>query len=190
VIPDLTTMAKIVTGGMPGGALGGKAEVMRTLDPTVDFRGMKPGVLHKGTFNGSPLVAAAAVTALSLLKSGDAQEQANKIADLLRKGMQQVLDELEVDGLVYGEASTFHAYFGRGARQRSIFEVPPDDIRSMKREALDIYQNGLRKRGVDFMSYTGGVTSAAHTEADIPPTLEAFAGAVEDLVAAEKVARL
>ena len=60
----------------------------------------------------------------------------------------------------------------------------------MSRDALDIYHVGLRRRGVDFMSYTGGVTSLAHKDADVEPTLEAFRGAVQDLIEADKVQRL
>ena len=190
IMPDLTTMAKIVAGGMPGGALGGKAEIMKLLDPAIESDGLKPGVMHRGTFNGSPIVSAAAVAALKVIKTGEPHKRANLIAAKLRMGMQQVLDELQVDGLVYGEASTFHVYFGKGARKRSINDVAAEDIRSMKRDALDIYANGLRKRGVDFMSYTGGVTSLAHTEADIAPTLEAFSGAVSDLLSAHKVGQI
>ena len=104
--------------------------------------------------------------------------------------MQKVLNRLEVDGVAYGESSTFHIFFGKDARKRSIGDVPPEQLRAMKRDALDVYTNGLRKRGVDFMSYTGGVTSLAHTDADVAPTLEAFEGAVEDLIEAKKIALL
>jgi glutamate-1-semialdehyde 2,1-aminomutase len=185
--PDLTTMAKIVAGGLPGGAIGGRADIMKLLDPTIEYEGMKPGVMHKGTFNGSPLISAAAIAALKVIRTGEPHRQANTIAAKLRTRMQEVLDELQVDALVYGESSTFHVYFGKGARKRAIGEVSAEQIRSMKRDALDVYTAGLRKRGVDFMSYTGGVTSLAHTEADISPTLEAFGGAVRDLLRARKV---
>ena len=188
--PDMTTMAKIVAGGMPGGAIGGSAEIMRLLDPRQEIEGFKPPIIHRGTFNASPIVSAAAVAALKVIRTGEPHRQANRIAAQLRAGMQRVLDQLQVDAIVYGEASTFHVYFGQHARRSIIDQVPPDAIRSMKRDALDVYTCGLRKRGVDFMSYTGGVTSLAHTNADIDPTLEAFAGAVKDLIDAGKVTRL
>jgi glutamate-1-semialdehyde 2,1-aminomutase len=188
--PDMTTMAKIVAGGMPGGAIGGREEIMRLLDPTRTVDGFKPPIIHRGTFNASPIVAAAAVAALKVIRTGEPHRQADLVAARLRDGMQQVLDELQVDAQTYGEASTFHVYFGEGARRARIADVAPDRIRSMKRDALDIYSSGLRRRGVDFMSYTGGVTSLAHAESDVGPTLEAFRGAVQDLIAAGKVARL
>ena len=163
---------------------------MRLLDPNVEVNGYKPAVIHKGTFNGSPLVSAAAVATLRIIKTGQAHEHANRIAALIRKGMQAVIDELAVDAIVYGEASTFHVYFGPGARKCRISDITPDRIRSMKRDALDIYTAGLRKRGVDFMSYTGGLTSLTHAEADVAPTLDAFAGAVRDLLEADKISHV
>jgi glutamate-1-semialdehyde 2,1-aminomutase len=187
VTPDMTTMAKIVAGGMPGGALGGKEEIMRLLDPRTEIDGLKPAIIHRGTFNASPLVSAAAVAALKVIRTGEPHRQADRIAAKLREGMQKAVDRLEVDAQVYGDASTFHVYFGKGARKASIGEVPPAQLRAVKRDALDIYTNGLRKRGVDFMSYTGGVTSLAHTDADVAPTLEAFKGAVQDMIDARKV---
>ncbi len=51
VTPDLTTLAKVVTGGLPGGAVVGRAEVMRVLDPRSEFGGRRPGAIHRGTFN-------------------------------------------------------------------------------------------------------------------------------------------
>lgn len=190
ITPDLTTMAKIVAGGMPGGALGGKAELMRLLDPRVEVNGWKPAIIHRGTFNASPLIAAAAVAALKVISTGEPHRQANAVAAKLRSAMQKTLDDLGVDAQVYGESSTFHVYFDKGARTCNVYDVPAPKLRSMKRDALDIYTCGLRKRGVDFMSYTGGVTSLAHTDDDIPPTIEAFSGAVRDLLEAGSLARL
>lgn len=188
--PDLTTMAKVVAGGMPGGALGGREEIMRLLNPNVMVDGLQPAVIHKGTFNGSPLVAAAAVATLKIIATEEPRRQANAIAERLRVGMQKILDELQVDALVYGEASTFHVYFDKGARKSRIHDISPESVRRLKRDTLDVYQLGLRSRGVDFMSYTGGLTSLAHQETDVAPTLDAFHGAIEDLIAANKVARL
>lgn len=190
VTPDLTTMAKVVAGGMPGGAVGGKAEIMRLLDPCVAHEGFKPAVTHKGTFNGSPIVSAAAVAALKVIRTGAPHEQANRIAAQIRTGMQRVLDERAVDALVYGDASTFHVYFAKGARRSAIEQISPAALRSLSRDTLDLYTCGLRRRGVDFMSYTGGVTSLSHVDEDVPPTLEAFAGAVDDLLQAGRITRV
>ncbi|MEP7299960.1 MAG: aminotransferase class III-fold pyridoxal phosphate-dependent enzyme [Caldimonas sp.] len=189
VTPDMTTMAKIVAGGMPGGAIGGRESIMRMLDPAIEQGGFKPAVTHKGTFNGSPIVSAAAVAALKVIRTGKPHAQANKIAAQIRTGMQSILDERGIDGLIYGEASTFHAYFAKGARKCTVDSISPVSLRALSRDTLDMYTCGLRKRGVDFMSYTGGVTSLAHVEKDVGPTLEAFSGAVSDLLEAGRVPR-
>src|SRR3546814_4232768 len=112
-MPELTTRAKSVTGGMPGGPVGGKEERRRLLDPAGEVDGRKPAVTHKGTFNGNPLVAAAAVAALKVVRTGEPHRQADRIAGQLRQGMQKILDEHQVEGAVYGESSTFHVFFGK-----------------------------------------------------------------------------
>ncbi len=188
VTPDLTAMAKILTGGLPGGAVGGREEIMRLLDPAVESEGLRPGVHHRGTFNGSPMVAAAAVAALKVVRTGEPQAQADAIAAELRTGMQKILDEHQVDGAVYGASSTFSVFFGEDVRG-SIEGLSVKEIRSVPKDTVDAYRNGLLKRGVEFMSYLGGVTSSAHTKADVAPTLEAFEGTVRELIEQGKVGR-
>jgi glutamate-1-semialdehyde 2,1-aminomutase len=182
VIPDLTTMAKIVTGGMPGGAVGGQVEFMRLLDPSVEFRGKTPGVTHKGTFNGNPLVAATGVAALSEIKTGMPNKLADAAAERLRTGMRKVIQQHQVAGAVYGEASTFHLYLGEGAADGSVAELGAEKIRGIDKGTVTAMQGGLRKRGVDLMSHMSGVTSMAHTDADIDETLEAFEDTVQEMI--------
>ena len=183
VIPDLTSMAKIVTGGMPGGAVGGREEFMRLLDPTIEFQGKMPGVTHKGTFNGSPLVAATGVAALSEIKTGTPNTLADTAAERSRTGMRQVIQEHQVAGAVYGEASTFHLYLGDDAEDGSVSGLGAENIRGIPKPLINAMQSGLRKRGVDLMSHMSGVTSMAHTDADIDETLTAFEDTVQEMIA-------
>jgi glutamate-1-semialdehyde 2,1-aminomutase len=74
VVPDLTAMAKIIGGGLPVGAFGGRADVMR-----VFAEGNPPSIVHAGTFNGNPLTAAAGLAAMQLLTP-------EALADLERRG--------------------------------------------------------------------------------------------------------
>lgn len=183
VIPDLTTMAKIVTGGMPGGAVGGRAEIMRLLDPSVEFRDRQPAVTHKGTFNGNPLVAASGVAALSEIKTGRPNKLADAAAERLRTGMRQVIEQHQVAGAVYGEASTFHVYLGDGAQDGSVSGLGAEKIRGIPKSTINAMQSGLRKRGVDLMSHMSGVTSMAHTDADVDETLQAFEDTIQEMIA-------
>ena len=143
-----------------------------------------------GTFNASPIVSAAAIAALKVIRTGDPHRQANAVAQKLRVGMQGVIDELDVDALVYGESSTFHVYFAKGARRCALSSISPAAIRGLSRDTLNQYSSGLRARGVDFMSFTGGVTSLAHQHSDVPVTLEAFRGTVKELADAGRVVRV
>ena len=183
VFPDLTSMAKIVTGGMPGGAVGGREEFMRLLDPTVEFRGRMPGVTHKGTFNGNPLVAASGVAALSEIRTGVPNRLADAAAERLRGGMRRIMEQHQVSGAVYGEASTFHIYLGDGAQDGSVANLGAAKIRGVPKKTVAALQGGLRKRGVDLMSHMSGVTSMAHTDEDIDQTLEAFEDTIQEMIA-------
>jgi len=186
--PDLTTFAKILTGGLPGGAVGGRESIMRLLDPAFAFKGRRPGVTHKGTFNGCSIIAAGAIAALKIVKTGQAQKHANDVAACIRKGMQTILDTHQVAGAAYGDASAFHVYFGPVERD-GIGGLSAAQIRGLPKEVVRGYQLGLRNRGVELMSYMGGVTSLAHTEKDVDFFLRAFEETVRELIKAGHVGR-
>src|SRR5262249_20359964 len=88
VTPDLTTLAKIVAGGLPGGAVCGRRDVMSMLahrgDPTWD---RAERVAHAGTFNANPLSAAAAIATLEQCGDATLQARANKLGEELRRGL-------------------------------------------------------------------------------------------------------
>jgi len=183
IIPDLTSMAKIVTGGMPGGAVGGQEKFMALLDPAHEFRGRKPAVTHKGTFNGNPLVAAAGVAALQAIKTGEPNHLADAAAARLRDGLRSIIERHQVAGAVYGEASTFHIYFGDGIVDGSVAQLGAAAIRGVPKQTVMALRNGLRQRGVDLMSHMSGVTSMAHNDADIDQTLDAFEDTLRGMIA-------
>ena len=183
IIPDLTSMAKIVTGGMPGGAVGGREKFMALLDPAHEFRGRRPAVTHKGTFNGNPLVAAAGVAALQAIKTGEPNRLADAAAARLRDGLRSIIERHQVAGAVYGEASTFHIYFGDGIVDGSVAQLGAAAIRGVPKQTVMALRNGLRQRGVDLMSHMSGVTSMAHNDADIDQTLDAFEDTLRGMIA-------
>lgn len=189
IIPDLTTMAKIVTGGMPGGAVGGRAEFMALLDPAFEFKGRRPGVTHKGTFNGNALVAACAVAALTKISTGEPNRQADTAAGKLRDGLRNIMANHQVAGAVYGEASTFHIYLGEGAEDGSVAGLGAAKIRGVDPTVVRGIRGGLRKRGVDLMSHMSGVTSIAHSDEDIDKTLNAFEDTLREMIADDVLGR-
>ena len=167
VTPDLTTLAKVVTGGLPGGAVAGRAEIMRVLDPREEVRGKPSRAIHRGTFNANPLAAAAGIATLTEVATGAPQAQADAMAVRLRHGFQEVLSRRGVAGVVYGDSSTFHIYIGKP----SIDGLDAAQLKGIPKPIVSGIQQSLRARGVDVLSYTGGVTSSAHTEREIDQTI-------------------
>jgi glutamate-1-semialdehyde 2,1-aminomutase len=107
--PDLTTLAKILAGGLPGGALAGRADVMDVLA----FRGEDDAkVSHPGTHNAHPLAAAAGTVTLRLAGDGAVQDRAAALAASLRAGLNDVLTRRGIPGLAYGQSSTFCLLLG------------------------------------------------------------------------------
>jgi glutamate-1-semialdehyde 2,1-aminomutase len=182
VTPDLTCLAKVLAGGMPGGAVAGRAEIMNQFDQTGDPRHDRhERVVHQGTFNAAPPSAAAGVVALRRVSTGEPIHEANRLAATLRAAWDQVLEKHGIAGYVYGPASTFHVYFEtnpeRLAGKQSRHELATTDaklLKGMPGSLINQYQRHLRYRGVDIMSSTGGVLSCAHTEEDISTATRAF----------------
>jgi glutamate-1-semialdehyde 2,1-aminomutase len=182
VVPDLFTMAKILTGGLPGGGLAGRREIMALLDPRQSWGGFSPPVLHQGTFNGCQVVAAGALAALEDLSTGAPQAHADRIAAAIRDGVAEILDRRDIQGACYGESSTFHLYLGP-CDNRSVAGLTPAQIRGTDKKTVAALRDGLYAHGVDLMSAMSGVTSWAHSDADVAETLEAFDSALAGLKA-------
>ena len=99
VTPDLTSLGKTLTGGLPGGALVGRADLMDAFRPGRESN--QPYVFHFGTFNGHPLTASAGVATLKCIRTGEPHRLADAYAARLRTGIQTAIDELGIRGLAY-----------------------------------------------------------------------------------------
>ena len=132
---------------------------MRLLDPSVEYKKLKAGVFHRGTFNANPLSAASGVAAINILKTGEPQRRADELAEMLRLGMKAVLKKHEIAGAVYGESSTFHIFLGKCAKG-TIDGLSARDLKGIPPKQVAAFQMTLRQRGIDPLSYTGGVTSS------------------------------
>jgi glutamate-1-semialdehyde 2,1-aminomutase len=196
VRPDLAVLGKIVTGGLPGGAVVGRAEIMKLFDYTGDGQHDRYGrVSHLGTFNANPLSTASGIASLRLVADGSPQAHADRMADLLRRGMEEILEAERAAGYAYGDSSVFHVYLeaypGSGAKSRA--ELHTTDARTLKGipgRVVTAFQRNLNIRGIDLMSYTGGVTSAAHTEEDVDKTLAAFRETIRALLDEKIIGRI
>ncbi len=176
VTPDLTTLAKIVAGGLPGGALAGIRELLSLLafrgDPDWD---RSQRVAHAGTFNANPLSAAAAIATLELCADASMQARANKAGEALREGLADVMKRIGVPGTCYGEASIYHVSF-EGKPGLAGFERP------RKGAHYHWLRCALINEGVD-CSMNHGWVSAVHTDADIEATIRAYERAFRAMVA-------
>ncbi len=180
VTPDLTTLAKILAGGMNGGAVTGRKDIMELLeirkDP--DWKQHKK-MPHPGTFNANPLSAAFGIATLNIVKSGEPSKKANEIAEMLRQGMNEVIDQHGLNWAVYGDFSEFRYLFGHDQPIKNAKDFDPYnyDYRKLKGANDPVLTRALRcgmlLNGIDSTG-SGGMTMTAHTEADIQKTIEAF----------------
>jgi glutamate-1-semialdehyde 2,1-aminomutase len=178
VTPDLTVLGKILAGGMPGGAVAGRAELMEHLSGT---HGDPRRVGHPGTHNAHPVSAAAGVTALRVCRSGEPQEHAAGLAATLRAGLTSVLAEAGVPGCAYGESSTFHLLIGHTGEPAEA-SLQALKAGGMGPELSAEMHNGMLLEGVHLF-HGSGFLSAAHTERDVEQTVAAFAATLARLPA-------
>ena len=179
VIPDLTTMAKIVAGGLPGGAVGGRKDILDLLDFDVTSAAGRERVSHQGTHNAHPVSAAAGIATLSLIHGSDVCAKPSATAATLRAGMNKTLAEEGIPWAIYGEHSFFHIYtnISGSAIRPTEFDATTLDVNSFKgknERMLGKLRLAMLVNGVDLKGWRGGIVSAAHTHADVAKTLDAW----------------
>ena len=180
VIPDLTSMAKIVAGGMPGGAVGGRAELLEQLDFAVAARTNSEKIYHPGTFNANPVSAAAGVAALRIIAGSDACARAEATAETLRQGMNAALKRAGVAWAVYGRGSALHVFLNPEGRavdpeRFDLAAVPVAELKAKRGDVVRLLRLAMLVNGVDLSGWPGGLVSAAHAEGEVEETLAAWA---------------
>ncbi|OUO50480.1 glutamate-1-semialdehyde-2,1-aminomutase [Desulfovibrio sp. An276] len=161
ITPDLTTFGKIIGGGLPVGAFGGKAEIMKHLAPAGE-------VYQAGTLSGNPLAMAAGIATLSLLKGKDYQTLEAKTA-AFAKELEGILKAKGCPIQVHTIASMFTPYFS---------DEPVTNFAEVQRcdQMLftEFYQQ-MRKQGIYLApsAFETGMVSFAHTDEDFARALEA-----------------
>ena len=179
IIPDLTTLAKILAGGLPGGAVVGREDVLAALDFNDDRRGSREKIQHQGTFNANPVSAAAGIATLEIVKDGEPGERANAHGEQLRAELNAVLREEAVPWAVYGEFSGFHIFTNPRHRSITPAQFSPEDCsyEELFEKGGDIVHKlrlAMLVNGVDLNGNPGGIISAAHGEAELMQTVAAF----------------
>ena len=186
--PDLTTFGKIIGGGYPVGAIGGKAEYVEQFTPGGE-------VFQSGTFSGHPVVMAAGYENLKYAAEHDVYDHVNSLAADLRAGIQDIVEDRAPEYTVAGTASMFKTIFTReapdtfeghceaGCAQRescSRYESCPktgDDVRGAATDRWErVFWQEMKDQGVFLTAnqYESQFVSYSHTREDIERTLEAY----------------
>jgi glutamate-1-semialdehyde 2,1-aminomutase len=178
--PDLTTMAKIVAGGLPGGCLGGRADVLELLEFN-DRPGRK--MPHPGTFNANPLSAAAGITTLRIVATGEPNRQANDIGRALRRQLNELFAAENVPWVVYGDFSAVKILTGyTGPRPNESADSGESSIPYGGEFAMldgksdprlkTAFRQALLLNGVDWAGLAC-MANASHTDEDVERTVDA-----------------
>jgi glutamate-1-semialdehyde 2,1-aminomutase len=167
ITPDLTSLGKIIGGGFPVGAFGGRRDIMELYDPT---RG--PKVAHAGTFNANPVTMLAGAVTLEQL-TPDVYLYLAELTEALRQGIRQVCAELEVPAQVTGLGSLFGIHF-TDCLVRNYRDIAAGNSRLREQVFL-----GLMNEGVLMAPNLVGALSTAITEAEVNTFVDTFQRVLE-----------
>jgi len=170
ITPDLTCLGKIIGGGLPVGAYGGKREIMQRIAPVGD-------IYQAGTLSGNPLAMAAGLATLKLLQSQTIYADLENKADLLFNGLAQAMQSAGID-----------ATLNRVGSMGSFFFTPDPvvDFASAKKSNADLFKRyyaGMLARGVYLAPspFEAAFVSTAHDEKSIQETIDCAAAVLRTL---------
>jgi glutamate-1-semialdehyde 2,1-aminomutase len=161
--PDLTTLGKIVGGGMPAAAFGGKAEIMASIAPDGP-------VYQAGTLSGNPVAMAAGLATLELVDADGFYEALGERTRQLADGLAAVAEDANVAMAVESLGGMFGFVFTDAGPVRTFTQVANADVERFKR-----FFHGMLAEGIYLApsAFEAGFVSAAHGDDEISKTLEA-----------------
>lgn len=182
VMPDLTSLAKILAGGLPGGAVCGRKDIMELLDfDAADAKGFEK-IAHQGTYNANPLSAAAGGAALRIVRDSDACTRANESGETLRRLLNEVIAEEGLPWACHGSFSCFYLFLNPQG-----LAITPESfdagsyghlLYKEKSPIANTLRLALLVNGVDLSGKPGGSVSAVHSEQDLRETADALRSAI------------
>lgn len=195
VTPDLTSLAKILSGGMPGGAVVGRKEILDWLDFQVAAEKGFEKIPHPGTYNANPISAAAGRAALEIIETGDACAKANGFGARVRERLNDLFIKRDLGWVAYGQFSEFHLFLNpqSAAIDPANFDplsMPFGELKAKPKPIANKLRLALLAHGVDIMGSCTGIISATHDDADLEKTLDAFDQSITMLKAEETLPRL
>ena len=161
--PDLTTLGKVIGGGMPVGAFGGKREIMEHIAP------LGP-VYQAGTLSGNPVAMAAGLTTLNIISQPGFYETLTKQTTKLVKGLEERAEKTNIP-LTTNQAGAMFGFFFTEDKNISTFE----QVSACDAERFKKFYHGMLEEGIYLApsSYETGFVSSAHSDEDIEKTLDA-----------------
>ncbi|MCB9653631.1 MAG: glutamate-1-semialdehyde 2,1-aminomutase [Deltaproteobacteria bacterium] len=171
ITPDLTAFGKIVGGGLPLGAFGGRADVMDMLAPDGP-------VYQAGTLSGNPCAVAAGLKTLENLSAPGLYDQLEKISRRIGEGLTAILKETGISGRVQRVGSMFTLYFGEGTPLKNF-----TDVKAADHARFSAYFAEMLARGIYLppSGYEANFVSLAHTSDDVDRTLDSARAAISSL---------
>jgi len=170
VTPDMTTMGKIVGGGMPVGAYGGSAEIMNSISPDGP-------VYQAGTLSGNPLAMACGLATLKVLQDTNPYDRLDEVTSRLVDGLDQAATDAGLDHVVARVGSMFTLFFNSEP-------VTSYDVSARNdTERFAAYHRGMLDHGIYLpcSQFEANFVSAAHTDEDIDATLTAARAVLSDI---------
>jgi glutamate-1-semialdehyde 2,1-aminomutase len=193
IVPELAALGKIVAGGMHGGALAGRQDILDLMDFRVAAAVGREKVFHQGTYNAMPTSCAAAVAALEIIRTTDACQRAMAYGRSLQDALNRVFAEEGVNWISYGTFGGFHVFLNPNGLRTTRDEIESGKfdhatLRAPVRPSLAMkLRVGLLLHGVDIQPWPGAPVSAAHTDRDLEQTAEAFRKTIRMLRAEKEV---
>ncbi len=171
ITPDMTTLGKIIGGGMPVGAFGGRSDVMSVVAPL-------GGVYQAGTLSGNPIAMQAGLSTLELIDSDDFFEGLEQQSEKLVSGMQRLADEAGIPFSTNRVGSMFGFFFTSASPVTTFNQVMNADS-----SMFNDFFHAMLKGGINLAPspFESGFISAAHGDKEIDATLEAAEAAFKIL---------
>lgn len=162
ITPDLTTLGKVIGGGLPVGAYGGRKDIMQMVAPA--------GPMYQaGTLSGNPLAMTAGIKTLEILRQPGSYEYLEKVTKRLADGLLQIAKETGHAACGGNISGMFGLFFTEGP-VHDYEDAKKSDLQKFSRFHRGMLENGVYLAPSQFEA---GFTSLAHTDEDIDRTLEA-----------------
>ena len=160
ITPDITTMGKIIGGGLPVGAYGGRKDIMEMVAPL--------GAMYQaGTLSGNPLAVSAGIATLTELQKPGVFKKLEEMAERLTEGLTKAFQAAEIPSSINRVGSMFTGFFNDGP------VTTLEDAEGSDTEMYGRYFHAMQENGVYIApsQFEAGFVSTAHTEADIDATV-------------------